>query len=71
MSTPEIHFRDNQHIGVVVPRTLVDAIDRYARQELISRSTWVRRIILNAVHAQATAAHDGCSERAILTGEPV
>ncbi|WP_316164543.1 MULTISPECIES: hypothetical protein [unclassified Bradyrhizobium] len=56
MSNSEVRFEDNRHIGVIVPKPLVDAIDQHARKELISRSTWVRRTILHALSAQEQAA---------------
>jgi metal-responsive CopG/Arc/MetJ family transcriptional regulator len=45
----DVRFENNVHIGVIVPRPLVEALDAEAQRELISRSTWVRRLILNAL----------------------
>lgn len=33
-------------VGTVFPRSMVDAIEGLARAELISRSSWMRRVIL-------------------------
>jgi hypothetical protein len=50
-----VRYENNTHIGVIVPRPLVEAIDVEAQRELISRSTWVRRLILNALTKKAAA----------------
>ncbi|WP_316228289.1 hypothetical protein [Bradyrhizobium sp. SZCCHNR1039] len=45
----DIKFEDNLRVGAIVPRPLVEAIDAEARRELLTRSTWIRRTILNAL----------------------
>jgi hypothetical protein len=49
MSPLDVRFEDNIHVGSLVPRPLVEAIDAAARRELITRSTWIRRCLLNAL----------------------
>lgn len=51
-----VKFEDTIKIGVVLPRPLAAAIDSLAERELIARSTWVRRTILNAIKAEKAAA---------------
>lgn len=57
-----IRFENNVHIGAVVPRPLVEAIDAEAQRELISRSTWVRRLILNALSGQSAQLPDSTND---------
>jgi len=42
-------------LQVDVPPDLVTQIDRLAREELISRSDWVRRLLHNTVRANYVA----------------
>lgn len=41
-----VSVEPTQKVGVILPKSLADAIERRARQELIGKSAWVRRTLL-------------------------
>lgn len=51
LTRPQTEIKPEQYrtIALCVPESLVHAIDRAAGAELLNRSTWLRRTVLNAV----------------------
>jgi hypothetical protein len=39
-------------VGVVFPRSMADAVEECAKAELISRSSWLRRVVLAALQGK-------------------
>lgn len=56
MKQPPLIIEEVARIGVVLPARLVDEIDALAQKEMLSRSTWCRRLILNALQNEKAVA---------------
>jgi hypothetical protein len=46
-------YEATKTIGVVLPASLADAIEKLAKAELIAKSSWLRRVILSELNKNA------------------
>jgi len=46
-----------QTLGVVLPLSIINAIEDLAKAELIARSSWLRRVILNELNRNTPNTH--------------
>ncbi|MEH2510173.1 NADH:ubiquinone oxidoreductase subunit D [Nitrobacteraceae bacterium AZCC 1564] len=53
-----------QTIGVVLPLSIVSAIEGLAKAELIARSSWLRRVILKELNRNTSVTHKASAPEA-------